>query len=198
MTEILTRLHEFEYIRMVVFEEDVILNVCALLVGRVIHKSKIHFIRSPKQDPVENWPICDCLVSFHSKGFPLEKAIQYAQLRKPFVVNNLHMQYDIQVSVRSPLTMWAFSILITFHVSVLFACLIFTTLLLWCGLMTMTTPHTCAHFDLTLQTVGSKESLFDIGKCRHWNTTLCCARQRIDESEKYVNWKIDFVWRQVR
>lgn len=45
---------------------------------------------------MENWPICDCLVSFHSKGFPLEKAIQYAQLRKPYVLNNLHMQYDIQ------------------------------------------------------------------------------------------------------
>lgn len=51
---------------------------------------------SISQDPVENWPICDCLISFHSKGFPLEKAIQYAQLRKPYVINNLHMQYDIQ------------------------------------------------------------------------------------------------------
>lgn len=75
MKEILTRLREFEYIRMVVFEEDVILK-----------------------DPVENWPICDCLISFHSKGFPLEKAIQYALLRKPYVINNLHMQYDIMVS----------------------------------------------------------------------------------------------------
>ncbi|XP_037938088.1 inositol hexakisphosphate and diphosphoinositol-pentakisphosphate kinase isoform X4 [Teleopsis dalmanni] len=73
MKEILTRLQEFEFIKMLIFEEDVILK-----------------------EPVENWPICDCLVSFHSKGFPLEKAIQYAQLRKPFVLNNLHMQYDIQ------------------------------------------------------------------------------------------------------
>lgn len=53
------------------------------------------------QDPVENWPICDCLISFHSKGFPLEKAIQYAQLRKPYIINNLHMQYDIQVIIKS-------------------------------------------------------------------------------------------------
>ncbi|XP_055304485.1 inositol hexakisphosphate and diphosphoinositol-pentakisphosphate kinase isoform X11 [Sitodiplosis mosellana] len=73
MTEILTRLREFDYIHMIVFEEEVILK-----------------------DPVEKWPICDCLVSFHSKGFPLEKAIQYAQLRKPYVINNLHMQIDIQ------------------------------------------------------------------------------------------------------
>lgn len=46
--------------------------------------------------PVEEWPVCDCLISFHSKGFPLDKAIQYAQLHKPYVINNLHMQYDIQ------------------------------------------------------------------------------------------------------
>ncbi|KAL5275112.1 PPIP5K2 family protein [Megaselia abdita] len=73
MKEILTRLQEFEYIKMIVFEEDVILK-----------------------EPVENWPIVDCLISFHSKGFPLEKAIQYSQLRQPYVINNLHMQFDIQ------------------------------------------------------------------------------------------------------
>ncbi|XP_030080054.1 inositol hexakisphosphate and diphosphoinositol-pentakisphosphate kinase isoform X4 [Drosophila hydei] len=73
MKEILTRLGEFEFIKLVTFEENVILR-----------------------EPVQNWPICDCLVSFHSKGFPLEKAIEYAQLRNPFVLNNLHMQYDIQ------------------------------------------------------------------------------------------------------
>uniref|UniRef100_A0A1A9WB12 Inositol hexakisphosphate and diphosphoinositol-pentakisphosphate kinase n=1 Tax=Glossina brevipalpis TaxID=37001 RepID=A0A1A9WB12_9MUSC len=73
MKEIITRLEEFEFIKMVIFSEEVILK-----------------------EPVDNWPICDCLISFHSKGFPLEKAIQYAQLRKPYVLNNLHMQYDIQ------------------------------------------------------------------------------------------------------
>ncbi|XP_032581574.1 inositol hexakisphosphate and diphosphoinositol-pentakisphosphate kinase isoform X11 [Drosophila sechellia] len=73
MKEILTRLGEFEFIKLVTFEENVILR-----------------------EPVQNWPTCDCLVSFHSKGFPLEKAIEYAQLRNPFVLNNLHMQYDIQ------------------------------------------------------------------------------------------------------
>ncbi|XP_068139699.1 inositol hexakisphosphate and diphosphoinositol-pentakisphosphate kinase isoform X3 [Drosophila tropicalis] len=73
MKEILTRLGEFEFIKLVTFEENVILR-----------------------ESVQNWPTCDCLVSFHSKGFPLEKAIEYAQLRNPFVLNNLHMQYDIQ------------------------------------------------------------------------------------------------------
>ncbi|XP_039442619.1 inositol hexakisphosphate and diphosphoinositol-pentakisphosphate kinase isoform X8 [Culex pipiens pallens] len=77
MKEILTRLQEFEFIKMVVFSEEVILK-----------------------EPVEKWPLCDCLISFHSKGFPLEKAIQYAQLRQPYVINNLHMQFDIQVDRR--------------------------------------------------------------------------------------------------
>lgn len=49
------------------------------------------------QEPVEHWPLCDCLISFHSKGFPLDKAIQYAVLREPFIINDLHMQYILQV-----------------------------------------------------------------------------------------------------
>ncbi|XP_067212698.1 inositol hexakisphosphate and diphosphoinositol-pentakisphosphate kinase 2 isoform X7 [Linepithema humile] len=73
MKEILTRLEEFEYIKIVVFPEEVILK-----------------------ESVENWPIVDCLISFHSKGFPLDKAINYANLRNPFIINNLPMQYDIQ------------------------------------------------------------------------------------------------------
>ncbi|XP_020285466.1 inositol hexakisphosphate and diphosphoinositol-pentakisphosphate kinase isoform X18 [Pseudomyrmex gracilis] len=73
MKEILTRLEEFEYIKIIVFREEVILK-----------------------EPVENWPVVDCLISFHSKGFPLDKAINYANLRNPFIINNLPMQYDIQ------------------------------------------------------------------------------------------------------
>ncbi|XP_044876323.1 inositol hexakisphosphate and diphosphoinositol-pentakisphosphate kinase 2 isoform X1 [Mauremys mutica] len=73
MNEILERLSMFKYITVVIFEEDVILN-----------------------EPVENWPLCDCLISFHSKGFPLDKAVAYAKLRNPFVINDLNMQYHIQ------------------------------------------------------------------------------------------------------
>ncbi|XP_072570902.1 inositol hexakisphosphate and diphosphoinositol-pentakisphosphate kinase 2 isoform X11 [Paramormyrops kingsleyae] len=73
MKEILERLCLFKYITVVIFEEDVILN-----------------------EPVENWPLCDCLISFHSKGFPLDKAVAYENLRNPFVINDLDLQYCIQ------------------------------------------------------------------------------------------------------
>ncbi|XP_061071943.1 inositol hexakisphosphate and diphosphoinositol-pentakisphosphate kinase 2 isoform X3 [Conger conger] len=73
MKEILERLCLFKYITVVLFEEDVILN-----------------------EPVDNWPLCDCLISFHSKGFPLDKAVAYEKLRNPFVINDLDLQYSIQ------------------------------------------------------------------------------------------------------
>ncbi|GLT74090.1 hypothetical protein SLA2020_459110 [Shorea laevis] len=45
------------------------------------------------EDPVESWPICDCLIAFFSTGYPLEKAEEYAALRKPFLVNELEPQH---------------------------------------------------------------------------------------------------------
>ena len=47
-------------------------------------------------EPPESWPVCDALLSFFSAGFPLEKAIAYAKLRKPFVINDLEEQIMLQ------------------------------------------------------------------------------------------------------
>ena len=72
MKEILSRIVSLGFFNITIFSDDVI-----------------------KNEPIENWPLCDCLISFFSSGFPLEKAIAYANLRKPLLLNDLEMQFNL-------------------------------------------------------------------------------------------------------
>jgi hypothetical protein len=72
MAEILSRLDE-ELFKVVFFGDQVILN-----------------------DPIEDWPVCDVLIAFFSKGYPLPKAKEYVALRKPKILNGLEMQELMQ------------------------------------------------------------------------------------------------------
>ena len=69
MREILKRLAKYNDFEIIVFDEDMILN-----------------------QPIEEWPPCDALLSWFSTGFPLEKAIAYADYQNPFLVNALRSQ----------------------------------------------------------------------------------------------------------
>ena len=72
MREILTRLEKYGEFEIIIFGDECIL-----------------------QQPIEEWPIVDALISFFSDGFPLAKAQSYATLREPFVVNDLETQWDL-------------------------------------------------------------------------------------------------------
>jgi hypothetical protein len=72
MAEILSRINENTY-RVMFFGDTVLLN----------------------DDPI-HWPICDVLIAFFSKGYPLQKVKEYVKIRKPYVLNDLDMQEVIQ------------------------------------------------------------------------------------------------------
>ena len=72
MEQILDRIRQSILIQVVIFSEETILN-----------------------KPIEEWPSCDAFLSFYSTGFPLAKAIEYADKYQPFIINDLKMQYAL-------------------------------------------------------------------------------------------------------
>ena len=87
MHEIISRIKKFDWFTVDIFDEHVILT-----------------------EPVENWPLCDVFISFHSAGFPLDKAQAYADLRNPLVVNDISMQNTILSRVKVYKTLQEFGI----------------------------------------------------------------------------------------
>mmetsp|Transcript_45738 Transcript_45738/g.74611 ORF Transcript_45738/g.74611 Transcript_45738/m.74611 type:complete len:317 (+) Transcript_45738:572-1522(+) len=69
MKEILNRIIQFGEFKLEFFEDHVLQHA-----------------------PVESWPVCDCIIAFDSKGYPLQKVIEYYELRKPLSINDLKYQ----------------------------------------------------------------------------------------------------------
>ena len=68
MRLILQLLAQYQVFDIVVFSDNVILNV-----------------------PIEQWPPCDALLSYHSGKFPIDKVVQYQRLHNPVSINDLEM-----------------------------------------------------------------------------------------------------------
>lgn len=77
-------------------DAKVLSKPCREILNRLIKFNEFETVifgeKSILDELIEEWPNCDFMISFFSNGFPLDKAIDYANLRKPFLINDLVMQ----------------------------------------------------------------------------------------------------------
>jgi len=71
MNEILGRLST-DLFEIIIFGNDVILN-----------------------EPIDKWPVVECLIAFSSTNYPTLKVLEYIKLTKPYVINDLETDYSI-------------------------------------------------------------------------------------------------------
>ncbi|CAK9014582.1 unnamed protein product [Durusdinium trenchii] len=103
--------------------ETITLGICCMnskLTGKpmqaILRRLKqcgdLELIEFPEDDilekPVEEWPEVRCLIAFESKGFPLQKCIEYCNLRSPTCINNVEAQIILEsrCQVYNMLTAW--------------------------------------------------------------------------------------------
>ena len=48
------------------------------------------------EKPALEWPVCECIISAYSPGFPISKAEEYVKLRRPFCVNNVSAEHVLR------------------------------------------------------------------------------------------------------
>ncbi|OWB62620.1 hypothetical protein B5S29_g3556 [[Candida] boidinii] len=77
-------------------DNKVLSKPCRQILNRLIKNGEFDTVifgdKVILDESIENWPTCDFLISFFSNGFPLDKAIAYQKLRKPYLLNDLIMQ----------------------------------------------------------------------------------------------------------